>query len=150
MLLLFKLLSIFLIVFFLIHYFYEPLTHTKCKCREAQFHDQVPFFPLVHHCVSHQLLLSLGENSTRMCPINFILWSVIFRVNWNGMFWMLTVLVFYLYHVLKSSTNGVLVILTIKTFNQRFDFCNSDQPSLLPMQEDRRHAIFILLCKRTF
>ena len=35
-------------------------------------------------------------------------------------------------------------------FNQLFDFCNSDKPSLFRMQEDKYQAIFILLCKKTF
>ena len=72
------------------------------------------------------------------------------RVYWNGMFWMFTVLIFQLCQAFKFFASGILILPTMKTFSKRFNFYKSDKPSLLPMQEDRRQAIFILLRKKTF
>ena len=50
-------------------------------------------------------------------------------------------LVFQLSQDFKFSAYGLLIIVNMMAFNLQFGFCNAEQATFLPMQEDMRRAV---------
>ena len=92
-------------------------SHTKNKDQIISTHHQTLMFPLKHLDVSHQILLSLEEPSTKKYFMNYfsqILMNLsnnfnslvsFLRINWNVI---LTLLVFWLFKALQLFMHGTL------------------------------------------
>ena len=76
---------------------------------------------LLHQSINHfsQTIRNVSDN------FHFLIGFL--RINWNDMF---IVLVFWLSQKYKFFAYGILIIVTVMSFNSQLDFCNSEKSHL--------------------